>query len=59
MQSRLTYWAACRAGEMVADGLLDAGSAIFLIAEAAISAGMTRYEAQQIARSGVRKGAGA
>jgi hypothetical protein len=44
---------------MVADGLLDAGSAIFLIAEAAISAGMTRYEAQQIARSGVRKGAGA
>jgi hypothetical protein len=59
LRNKLTYWAACRAGEMVADGLLDAGSAIFLIAEAAISAGMTPSEAQRAARSGVRKTGGA
>jgi hypothetical protein len=41
---------------MVAAGLLDAGSAVFVITEAAIAAGMTPFEAQRIARSGVRSG---
>jgi hypothetical protein len=50
----LTYWAACRAGEMVASGLLDADAAVELIAEAATRAGLPRVEAERTARSGVR-----
>ena len=57
-RNALTYWAACRAGEMVASGLLDAESATAVIAEAAISAGLTRSEADRTARSGVRKTSG-
>jgi hypothetical protein len=58
LRNRLTFWAACRAGEMVASGLLDAGSAVAVIAEAAILAGLTRAEAERTARSGVRKTGG-
>jgi hypothetical protein len=54
----LTYWAACRAGEMVASGLLDAESAVAVIAEAATYAGLTRREAERTARSGVRRTGG-
>jgi hypothetical protein len=54
----LTYWAACRAGEMVASGLLDAESAVAVIAEAATYAGLTRREAERTARSGIRKTTG-
>jgi hypothetical protein len=54
----LTYWAACRVGEMVASGLLDAESAVAVIAEAATYAGLTRREAERTARSGVRKTSG-
>jgi len=57
-RNSLTFWAACRAGEMVASGLLDADSAAAVIAEAAICAGLTRSEAERTARSGVRKTAG-
>jgi hypothetical protein len=54
-RNSLTFWAACRTGEMVASGLLDAESAAALIAEAAICAGLARSEAERTARSGVRK----
>jgi hypothetical protein len=54
----LTYWAACRAGEMVASGLLDAESAVAVIAEAAICAGLSRDEAERTARSGVLRTGG-
>jgi len=54
----LTYWAACRAGEMVASGLLDAEAAVALIAEAATRAGLPRVEAERTARSGIRTGGG-
>jgi hypothetical protein len=57
-RNALTYWAACRAGEMVASGLLDAESAAAVIAEAAICAGLTRSEAERTARSGVRRTGG-
>jgi Bifunctional DNA primase/polymerase, N-terminal len=50
----LTYWAACRAGEMVATGLFDADTAVALIAEAATRAGLPRIEAERTARSGIR-----
>jgi hypothetical protein len=50
----LTYWAACRAGEMVASGLLAPGAAAAVIAEAATRAGLPRAEAERTARNGVR-----
>jgi len=54
----LTFWCACRAGEMVADGLLSATTAVALIAEAATRAGLPRTEAERTARSGVAAGGG-
>jgi hypothetical protein len=57
-RNALTFWAACRAGEMVASGLLDAESAIAVIAEAAVHAGLMRREAERTARSGVKKTGG-
>jgi hypothetical protein len=52
-RNELTYWAACRAGEMVASGLLAAGTAAAVIAEAATRAGLPRTEAERTARNGV------
>jgi Bifunctional DNA primase/polymerase, N-terminal len=57
-RNALTYWAACRAGEMVASGLINAESAAAVIAEAAICAGLARSEAERTARSGVRRTGG-
>jgi hypothetical protein len=54
----ITYWAACRAGEMVASGLFDADAAVSLIAEAATRAGLPPVEAERTARSGIRTGGG-
>jgi hypothetical protein len=53
-RNNLTYWAACRAGEMVASGMLDADLAVEVIAEAAARAGLPYAEARRTARSGVR-----
>jgi Bifunctional DNA primase/polymerase, N-terminal len=53
-RNNLTYWAACRAGEMVASGLLGADAAAVLIAEAATRAGLPRAEAERTAWSGIR-----
>jgi hypothetical protein len=52
-RNRLTYWAACRTGEMVASGLLAAETASAIISEAAIHAGLPRGEAERTARSGI------
>jgi hypothetical protein len=54
----LTYWAACRVGEMVASGLFDADAAVALIVEAATRTGLPRLEAERTARSGIRTGGG-
>jgi hypothetical protein len=53
-RNSLTYWAACRAGEMVASGLLEANAAAAIIAEAATRAGLPRSEAEHTAWSGIR-----
>jgi hypothetical protein len=53
-RNSLTYWAACRAGEMVASGLLGADAAAAVIAEAATRAGLPRLEAERAAWSGIR-----
>ncbi|AMN44057.1 bifunctional DNA primase/polymerase [Rhodoplanes sp. Z2-YC6860] len=57
-RNRITFWAACRAGEMVASGLLGADSAVAIIAEAAARAGLPYTEAQRTARSGIRAAGG-
>jgi len=57
-RNSLTFWCACRAGEMVASGLLSAGAAIAVIAEAATRSGLSRKEAERTARSGVKTGGG-
>jgi hypothetical protein len=54
----LTFWAACRAGEMVASGLLSANVAAAIIAEAATRAGLPRAEAERTARNGIRTAGG-
>jgi hypothetical protein len=53
-RNNLTYWAACRAGEMVASGLLGADAAAAVTAEAATRAGLPRSEAERTALSGIR-----
>jgi hypothetical protein len=53
-RNNLTYWAACRAGEMVASGLLGANAAAAVITEAATRAGLPRSEAERTAWSGIR-----
>jgi hypothetical protein len=57
-RNSLTFWCACRAGEMVAAGKLRTTTAIAVIAEAATRAGLSRREAERTARSGVRTGEG-
>ena len=57
-RNSLAYWAACRAGEMVASGLLAADVAAAVIAEAATRAGLPRAEAERTARNGVRTSGG-
>ena len=53
-RNNLTYWAACRAGEMVASGMLKADAAAALIAEAATRSGLPRPEAERTVWSGIR-----
>jgi hypothetical protein len=53
-RNNLTFWAACRTGEMVRSGLLRAEDAAALIAEAATRAGLPRPEAERTAWNGIR-----
>jgi Bifunctional DNA primase/polymerase, N-terminal len=57
-RNSLCFWCACRAGEMVASGLLSAAAAVAVIAEAATRSGLSRKEAERTARSGVKTGGG-
>jgi hypothetical protein len=58
-RNNLTFWAACRAGEMVRSGMLDTATAVAVIAEAARRCGLPPDEAERTAASGVRTGSGA
>jgi hypothetical protein len=57
-RNNLTFWAACRAGEMVLSGLLPARTAASVIAEAAIRAGLSPAEAERTVWSGIRSAGG-
>lgn len=57
-RNAITFWAACRAGEMAASGLLAVDTAAAVIADAAMLSGLPRAEAERTALSGVRTGMG-
>jgi Bifunctional DNA primase/polymerase, N-terminal len=57
-RNAIAFWAACRAGEMVSSGLLDAEIAAAVIVEAAKLSGLSDSEAERTARSGMRKTGG-
>jgi Bifunctional DNA primase/polymerase, N-terminal len=57
-RNNLTYWVACRVGEMVRSGLLRADFAVAVIAEAATRAGLPRAEAERTAWSGIKRTSG-
>jgi hypothetical protein len=56
-RNNLTFWAACRAGEMARSGLIGLETAATVIATAAMRAGLSRREAERTARSGIYAGA--
>jgi AraC-like DNA-binding protein len=58
-RNNVAFWAACRAGEMVAAGLLDSETAVALITEAAVRAGLPQPAAMRTAFSGVLRTSGA
>jgi hypothetical protein len=58
-RNTITFWAACRAGEMAASGLISAEYAAAVIANAAMVSGLPSAEANQTAWSGIRTGLGA
>jgi hypothetical protein len=57
-RNSITYWAACRVGEMIASGLIRPDSAAAVITEAATRAGLPSAEAQRTVRSGIRASGG-
>ena len=57
-RNAIAFWAACRAGEMAASGLLAAETAAAVIANAAMLSGLARAEAERTAWSGVHAGLG-
>jgi Bifunctional DNA primase/polymerase, N-terminal len=54
-RNRITFWAACRLGEMVRDGLISAGRAEDILIQAAASAGISHKEARRTANSGFKR----
>jgi hypothetical protein len=55
-RNSITFWAACRLGEMTASGLLSESNALSLVVDAAVSTGLSHREALAAARSGLKRG---
>ncbi len=54
-RNRVLFWASCRVGALVAQGLIGAGDALALLIEAGRQAGLSNYEATATAKSGLRR----
>jgi hypothetical protein len=57
-RNAVTFWAACRVGEMVIAGVLSEAAALSVIVEAATRAGLPQRKASRTARSGIRAARG-
>jgi hypothetical protein len=57
-RNAITFWAACRAGEMVRSGLVSVDAISRLMTDAAIRTGLSPAEAQRTVQSGIRTTAG-
>ncbi len=55
-RNALTFWGACRAGELVVAGALDEAAAAAAIEAAARAAGLPGDEARRTTRNGLRRG---
>lgn len=58
-RNAVLFWAACRLGEAVTEGVLNEAAAVVMAEEAGIIAGLPAAEARRTARSGVAVGMGA
>jgi hypothetical protein len=58
-RNAITFWAACRGGEMVGSGLVSAECISRLVTEASMASGLSPAEAFRTVRSGIRTTAGA
>jgi Bifunctional DNA primase/polymerase, N-terminal len=54
-RNRIAFWAACRLGEMVRDGLISAGEAEDILIQTAARAGLPAREARLTAVSGIKR----
>jgi hypothetical protein len=57
-RNKVAFWAACRAGEMAASGVLGDETAAAVIVHAAMLSGLPRAEAERTAWSGILTGRG-
>jgi hypothetical protein len=55
-RNQLVFWGGCRAGELVAQGVLSENEAIKAVAARGIAAGLPEFEAYRSAKSGVQTG---
>lgn len=57
-RNKILFWATCRAGEMIRDGLVHHDTAFELFVEAGLYCGLDRREAERSVRSGLNTSAG-
>lgn len=57
-RNKILFWATCRAGEMIRDGLVLHDTAFELFVEAGLYCGLDRREAERSVRSGLNASAG-
>jgi hypothetical protein len=55
-RNAVLFWAGCRAGEMVASGLIAVNTAVAILTEAALRAGLPRKAAEDTALRGIERG---
>jgi hypothetical protein len=55
-RNNATFWAACRAGEMVRQGWITQDAATGILLDAAVSVGLPRVAALKTIKSGLRTG---